>query len=771
MDISNNGNVPSSNALSAFLKIDDKDNNNKSDTAESILQSRIQSIQQSITTSQQTQSAAATQQVLTVNNSAPTSATNTTTIASNSSAATGTNTVTTSTNTTITNTTTSLGAEKSDFGGKMTSFSKNGIHITFEDPDHTTHTPGTMTWIDTGKAAAGFGVAGNGNKTKDTAAETVTVDLDESADLVEISLVDHGTKNTDDSITFTVYQESGDETEVTLTLDSNAPDKVTTFSFDAADYGDGSMIEQVVFYSTSNLGGGHGEASFLIGGVETTIYGEAPPEPDPAPTPTDDPLLIVGHNVNDTDASGIDYAVGDGFGAITGGNNHDVLIGDFGGATSQAQTQDHNINLILDVSGSMWATASTGETRLQLMVKSVNSLLADFAGYTDGAIQVHITAFSTDVYAASTFTVTDPGSYSSALNFMNSMLSSSGGVTNYEAALQDAITWLQNGSALPDATTTTYFLSDGFPNYALDDAGNILYPYYSGTTAMSEILGADGTNEVALIQSLSDEVIGVGIDIGSSIVNLDIIDADGSALNVPADQLEAALQATSPLMQLATAGSDVIIGDAGNDLIFGDAANTDDLGAAHGLQTIDGDGWEVFTRLEAGESATDPNWSRADTLAYIQNNAELLGSETVTAEGNTRGGGDDTLNGGAGNDVIFGQEGNDTISGGGGYDTLYGGSGADLFLFESIADAGDTIKDFSLLEGDALDLSMLISTYDPLQHSIDSFIYLTESSGNTTVAVDVAGTGDQANAVDLVTFEALIGLDATDIMTNNNLMV
>lgn len=108
-------------------------------------------------------------------------------------------------------------------------------------------------------------------------------------------------------------------------------------------------------------------------------------------------------------------------------------------------------------------------------------------------------------------------------------------------------------------------------------------------SAMDHITGADGTDEISQIQSLSDEVVGVGIDIGSSIVNLDLIDTDGLALNVPADQLAAALQATNPLTHLASVGDDVINGndgDDGDDLIFGDAVNTDSLAIAHGISTI-----------------------------------------------------------------------------------------------------------------------------------------------------------------------------------------
>ncbi len=659
----------------------------------------------------------------------------------------------------------SLDAQKSDFGGKMTSFSKNGINITFEDPDHSDKTPGTMTWIDTGKAAGGFGVGGNGNKGKDTGAEIITVDLDDAVDLVEISLVDHGSKNSDDSITFQVVQENGEITTVSMTLDSNAPEKVTTFSFDAADYSDGSMIKQVMLFSTSELGGGHGEASFLIGGVETTIYGGDD-------LPVDDTLLITGHNVNDSDGSGILYAVGEGSGEIIGEDTNDILIGDFGGATVQSQVQSHNVAFVLDVSGSMSVMASTGETRLELMVDAINTLLTDFAGFTGGEIRVHITAFSTSVYASETFTVTDAGGYSDALALMNSLIPN--GVTNYEAGLQDAIDWLQIGDSLQDAKMTTYFLSDGFPNYAVDEETGDYVSAFSvddPMLAMDHILGADGTNEIAEIQSLSDEVVAVGIDIGSSIVNLDLIDTDGSALNVPAHQLTAALQSTNPLVPLAPVGDDVINGNAGDDIIFGDAVDTAPLAKLKELDIVGGDGWEIFTRLEAGESTKDPDWSRDDTIEYIRNNAEELSREVLTNDGDTRAGGNDILNGGEGNDTIFGQEGDDLISGGLGDDLLYGGSGADTFLFESILDGIDMIMDFDVLEGDILDLSALLSGYDPLQHALNDFIHMDDRSGDTVVSVNTSGDGNIANIVDIAILDGVINLDPMGLVNDGNMII
>ena len=47
----------------------------------------------------------------------------------------------------------------------------------------------------------------------------------------------------------------------------------------------------------------------------------------------------------------------------------------------------------------------------------------------------------------------------------------------------------------------------------------------------------------------------------------------------------------------------------------------------------------------------------------------------------------------------------------------------------------------------------------PTQNDLNDFIYATAINGNTTIAVDVAGTGNQANAVDLVILEGILNID------------
>jgi large repetitive protein len=49
--------------------------------------------------------------------------------------------------------------------------------------------------------------------------------------------------------------------------------------------------------------------------------------------------------------------------------------------------------------------------------------------------------------------------------------------------------------------------------------------------------------------------------------------------------------------------------------------------------------------------------------------------------------------------------------------------------------------DFSVSEGDKIDLSDVLVGYNPLQHDIDNFIMLTTVGSTTNLVVDRDGTG------------------------------
>ncbi|MGH1456800.1 MAG: DUF5801 repeats-in-toxin domain-containing protein [Alphaproteobacteria bacterium] len=479
-------------------------------------------------------------------------------------------------------------------------------------------------------------------------------------------------------------------------------------------------------------------------------------------------VLKVGENIDDNNPSNTPHHIGGDDGAIIGTQGSDILIGDVGGVNADLPSQDYNFVFIVDVSGSM-GNASDPNSKISLLKAAVANTLNDLGQYQGGDVKVHITPFSTDVGVSGTFDLSVPNGLTQALSYLDAF--SGNGYTNYEAPMQEAISWLQSADPIGgDAITTTYFISDGEPNKYLDAAGN---PTSAGSfRAIEEITGSDGTDEVGILQSLSDDVIGVGIDISSSISNLNIIDSDGVAINVedPSD-LGAALKAINPIYKLASVGDDTIEGGDGNDIIFGDSVNTDALADDLGLSTPDGNGWDTFDRLENGESASDPTWSRDDTTDYIRGNLDELAAESKDASGAGRQGGDDALYGGAGDDVIYGQEGNDTIHGGDGNDILYGGSGADNFVMDALGRGVDVIGDFDTNDGDVLDFAALLTGYDPTQKAIDDFVFSREEGGGTIISVDMSGSGDASNAVDLVALEGIQNLNVQELVESGNINV
>ena len=127
----------------------------------------------------------------------------------------------------------------------------------------------------------------------------------------------------------------------------------------------------------------------------------------------------------------------------------------------------------------------------------------------------------------------------------------------------------------------------------------------------------------------------------------------------------------------------------------------------------------------------------------------------------------DDMFGTSGSDIFYAKEGNDVIYAGGGddvlygedgLDTFYGGLGADTFVFEAASAYSDIdgIYDFSLAEGDALDLIDLLTAYDPLSDLITDFVEITDDGTNSYVAVDANGGAD--NFVQIATIGFTTGL-------------
>ena len=124
-----------------------------------------------------------------------------------------------------------------------------------------------------------------------------------------------------------------------------------------------------------------------------------------------------------------------------------------------------NIELTLDVSGSMTITdGGGGKTRLQLMKDSINGVAGTpglLDGYDNlGDVRVRIVTFSNTAAAQSTSWVT----VAQAKVIVAGLVA--GGATNYDAAISTAQTAFTSPGKIPGAQNVSYFLSDGQPNPA-----------------------------------------------------------------------------------------------------------------------------------------------------------------------------------------------------------------------------------------------------------------------------------------------------------------
>ncbi len=143
---------------------------------------------------------------------------------------------------------------------------------------------------------------------------------------------------------------------------------------------------------------------------------------------------------------------------------------------------------------------------------------------------------------------------------------------------------------------------------------------------------------------------------------------------------------------------------------------------------------------------------------------------------------DDFIIGTAQSQSLVGLEGNDTIMAGGGDDFLYGGSGidelygeagADTFIFEAISafTGSDNIRDFSLADGDMLDVSDLLEGFytNPVTQAITDFVQITHNGTDSFMAIDSDGGAD--NFVMVATIHGQTGLtDEEALETSGNLI-
>ncbi|QIE86546.1 retention module-containing protein [Pseudomonas nitroreducens] len=482
------------------------------------------------------------------------------------------------------------------------------------------------------------------------------------------------------------------------------------------------------------------------------------------------PILVVGSNSGDVDGSTVLHTVpspldADKAGQINGSGGNDVLIGDAGGVSVYTQPgKNYNISLIVDTSGSMADPSGSNMSRMALAKNALINLVNTIKGH-DGVINVSLVSFSDNSHVT-TFNGLSAANVTALIAAINAL--SASGATNYDDAMKAASQWFNtqvttnHADAAHGYINLAFFLTDGNPTVSNSDSssgnitnyGDMNNALVSGNDMLHHAGALTGDNAVDV------NAIGIGNGINSNYLkffdNTDTtgtgsVTLDGKTINASvgepqiintAEQLQAALQEGFSTSTPVTVGNDHLVGGSGNDIIFGDVINTDSLAwAGHAAGSHNGQGYQALVDYLTATNGSAP--TVAQVTNYIVQHADQF-----NVAGDTRGG-NDILEGGAGNDLMFGQGGNDKLIGGPGDDIMYGGTGADEFIWKSGDTGHDVIKDFSIAEGDSLNLADLLQGALPTADSLSHYLSFSVNSGTTSIAVSPTSGGAATQTIDL----------------------
>lgn len=300
--------------------------------------------------------------------------------------------------------------------------------------------------------------------------------------------------------------------------------------------------------------------------------------------------------------------------------------------------------------------------------------------------------------------------------------------TAFDYTLPDNVedlTLTGSGSATGTGNTLNNVLAGNIANNLLDGkAGNDLLQGGSGDDTLNagggndrleggvgaDVMRGGAGNDVAFVDDVGDRVIesanggddkvfaSVSYILGDNIEDLMLTGT--SAIDAAGNAMGNRLEGNSAANVLdGKGGADVMIGQGGSDIYI--VNNVRDV---------------VIELLGQGtdEVRSSVSWTLDEDIEHLS----LTGSNGNSATGNrlsnilNGNSGANEINGEAGNDTIDGAAGADTLTGGRGADVTTGGLGADHFRFVTALDSTtatgvDRITDFSLAQGDKIDLSAI----------------------------------------------------------------
>jgi Ca2+-binding RTX toxin-like protein len=422
--------------------------------------------------------------------------------------------------------------------------------------------------------------------------------------------------------------------------------------------------------------------------------------------------------------------------SLNGGAGIDTLIG---GAGNDTYIVDSNTDVITEeanagtdtvassVSFSLIAIANlenlslTGSANIDATGNSLNNLLVGNSGHNsltggdgndnlndgdgidslNGGVgnDLYIVDSTTDLITEAagegTDTVNASVSFSLAAiaNLENLILTGSAGISGTGNSLNNTIAGNSGANSLTGGDgNDTLTGGDGIDSLN-GGVGNDLYIVDSTTDLIREAAG-EGTDTVNASVSFSL----------AAIANLENLILTGSAgISGTGNSLNNTIAGNS--------GANSLTGGDGNDtLIGGDGIDSLNGGVGNDLYFVDST--TDLIREAAGEGTDTVNASVSFSLAVIDNleNLILTGTSAINGTGNSL---NNFITGNSTANNLSGDAGNDTLIGGAGNDSLSGGLGADAFRFDSLLNTGtnlDSITDFSIIQGDTIQLSRSIFT-------------------------------------------------------------
>jgi Ca2+-binding RTX toxin-like protein len=347
-------------------------------------------------------------------------------------------------------------------------------------------------------------------------------------------------------------------------------------------------------------------------------------------------------------------------------------------------------------------------------------------------------------------TGTDTADYTgsaSAVNIDLQNATASGG-----DAASDTLTGIENVTGSNTAADIIY--GDANANSINGLGGN---DFLEGGAGADSIDGGAGWDTVRYTRSTS----GVTVNLATN------VNTGGDAANDLLYNIEALVGSNYNDTLTGGSGNDTLQGGAGDDALTGGAG--DDI-----MDGGTGTGNDTLTGGDGSDTASYALASSGVTVSLAAGTATGQGSDTLaTIEHVTGSAYADTLTGDSNANTLTGGAGNDQIGGGAGADTLYGQGDADTFLFLAASAYGaiDTIKDFSTGQSDKLDLSDLLSAYNPLD-PITDYVEITTSGSNSILKVDANGSAGGASFVQIATLEGITGLtDEAGLVANGTLII